>query len=88
MQPNEKAFIIYSLAGPGERYVNFWNLTVDLKSPLHYFTATADFLGHLEIKVPVPTNISVGQRIWIQAVSFDDNHTAIKSPVIETRILQ
>lgn len=79
--PNTTQYLVYSLKGVGERYVNRLNVTLDLLDPKLGGEVLSDEFGSAEWTVMVPSAAS-GRPVWLQAAEFE-NKTGLIELAIE-----
>lgn len=86
--PGQKVYFLYSFAGSGSIYVPILDLHVDLAMPIiNFATTTGDFSGKAVISQKVPDNTPL-KTIWLQAVQKLSSGGAIKSNVVQKKIMQ
>ncbi len=81
MNPDEDAYLAYSLNGQGSTFVPLLNITLDLNNPQQAGnTQMTDAVGFVEWVLPIP-GAAAGRNLWFQAAQFE-----LKSNVIATTV--
>lgn len=81
MTPSTRAYLVYSLRGPGSTRVNQLNVTLDLAQPAQAGSPkTTNGNGHAVWNLPIPIN-GRGRNIWFQAAQY-----GMKTNVVATRM--
>ncbi len=78
--PNALTYFLYSLTGPGAKYVPTVNAMIGLDHPLLMGTTTADNQGAAALDVSIP-NGSAGTPLWFQVIN-DGRTSNVPSAII------
>jgi subtilisin family serine protease len=78
--PNQRAYLIYSLAGRGSTYVSQLNVTLDLRAPILARTGRTDANGFISWSVPIPLAGS-GRTVWFQAAQYETTSAVVESEI-------
>ncbi len=79
--PSTRAYLVYSLRGPGSTRVNQLNVTLDLAQPAQAGSPkTTNGNGHAVWNLPIPIS-GRGHNIWFQAAQY-----GVKTNAVATRM--
>ncbi len=68
--PNKNVWLVYSITGPGAKYVPSLKVWIDLADPEKGFAGRSDSSGSIDWNLVIFNNIPPGTEVWLQAVQY------------------